>query len=57
MFVLVSLILVKIVFVILKLTLGIFHDNIVRIFIGGSGVLFVIEAAIFIWIKKYDDIL
>ena len=52
-----SLAVVKIVFVILELSLKILHHNIISIFIGGSGIIFIYEASILIWIKNYNDIL
>ena len=56
-FLIMSLIFFKMVFILLKLTLNIVHDNIVILFIGGSGLIFIYESVIYIWIKNNSDIL
>jgi len=43
-------------FLIFKFSFNIFLSNTVLLFIGGSGILFIYEAANFIWIKDYSDV-
>jgi len=57
LFAILSLTFVKMLFVILKLSCDIFENKTITLFIGGSGILFIYEAAIYIWIKNYTDIL
>ena len=51
----VSTSMLKVIFILLKARLDLFPNDIVMLFAGGTGILFIYEAAIYIWVKRYND--